>query len=393
MIRRVALIALAGLVIVTGIWYVAFWGPESSQLKTARTDEAQAETNVVSLTGQLAGIRAELRQLPGERATLALLNQAVPEGPSLDELLKTITAAAAKAHVGLTSIGTPQPAGWGTSAAAQGAAPAGPPTITLSIGITAASNLEILNFVTALETQPRLYVVDSLALQDFAGTGSPASAKGSGKSLTGHSAGASEATNADPVQATSITVQAFYVTASSNDPAALNVSFPAPGGTTKSKSSPSPGASAAELNAAAKAAALRVLLAEQTYERSTGGYLSSASKAAARVLGSPSQLSASPVPVTPGRVAATPGDVLQNGWIPVAATATGRALLVESLAKSGTCFYIAEFLKGATYAGAYAQTTGGCTSNVAFPSGSLSTTAHLVASGSGVHTGDWSRSW
>ena len=283
MIRRVALIGLVSLLVVIGIWYVAFWGPENSQLKKARSNEAQAETSVVSLSAQLAAMRAQVRQVPAERATLALLNEAVPEGPSLDELLKTITAAAAKAHVGLISIGTPEPAGWGSPATAAAAPPPGPPTITLSIGINVTSSLQILDFVTALEAQPRLYVVDGVDLPDLPGAASVPSDKGSGKSLTGHSAGGSAAGDTAAGQATSLTVQAFYVSASSNDPASLNVSFAAPGGSKKARAkSASPATSTAEVNAAAKAAALRVLLAEQTYERSTGGYLSSASKAAAR---------------------------------------------------------------------------------------------------------------
>jgi hypothetical protein len=385
----VALIALVGLLVVAGVWYGIFWLPEGSHLKAAHNQEAQAETKVVSLSAQLAGIRAEQRQLPLYKATLAQLSKAVPEGPALDQLLTTITAAAADAHVSLLSINTPEPAGWGVSGSGAAApVPTGPPDITLSIAINVANSRQVLAFITALEAQPRLYVVDAFEVQNP--TNAPSGK--AGKRPTGHSAGPVAGSSA--LQSISLTVQAFYVSTSSNDPAALNLSFAAPAqpkrGTAKS---PSPAASTAQLNAGAKAAATRVLYAEQTYEHATGGYLSSASKDAARDLGDSSLLSASSAPVTPGQVGAVAGNLFRGGWLPVAPPAIGRALLVESLSNSGSCFYIAQFEKGAADVEAYAQTTGGCTSNVVFPTASLGASAHVVASGSGVVSGDWSASW
>ena len=201
MIRRVVLIAAVGLFVVVGAWFGLFWRPETSHLHALENQRFQATNNVDILQGQLDSLKALQLKTPAERAALGNLEQAVPQGPSLDQLLNSLNTAAVQAGVTLSSVGTPTPAGWaGTAAGASGsAALGGPQSISLSVSVNG-TNARVLRFVTVLESQPRLFVVDNFSLN-----------------------GTSQATTGG----TSLSLRAFYISAASGDPASL---FSTPGG-------------------------------------------------------------------------------------------------------------------------------------------------------------------
>jgi Tfp pilus assembly protein PilO len=191
MMRRVALIALVGLFVVVGGWYIAFSRPESSHLNALRVQETKAEANLSQLQVQLDSLRVLQREVPAEQAALNRLNQDVPEGPSLDQLLDVINHAASVAGVSLTSIGTPEPSGWGGSGSTAGATTGpGPQTMTLSISVTS-NNAGLLRFITALDSAPRLFLVDNFSLAN-------SSQNSSGS--------------------TSLNVETYYVSSASGDP-------------------------------------------------------------------------------------------------------------------------------------------------------------------------------
>jgi Tfp pilus assembly protein PilO len=205
MIRRVGLLALAGLVLVVGGWFLLFARPESSHLHALQKQQSQAESNVAMLEARLGALKALQLKTPAERAALGKLEQAVPEGPSLDQLLDSLNHAAVKAGVTLGSISTPTPAGWAATASGTPSAPsgAGPQSIDLDVSVNG-TNAQVLSFVTALDSEPRLFVVDNFSLS-----------------------GTSQATGKKVLMGTTaISVQAFYISAASADPASL---FSAPG--------------------------------------------------------------------------------------------------------------------------------------------------------------------
>jgi Tfp pilus assembly protein PilO len=396
MIRRLGIGALGGVLLLAVVWYGVFWGPESSRLKAAQKQQSQVESNIETLTAQIAGLRAQQRQLPGDREALAQLNNAVPEGPSLDQLLTSITAAAAAAHVGLESIGTPAPAGWGTTAAAAAAAVASP-SITLSIGINATGSSQVLAFVSALESQPRLYVVDSFEIANVSAASVRTSSAPAPKlhGLKGTSGKSAESSSAG--QSTSLLVQAFYVTASSNDPASLNVSFgAAPTSKRPSKTEPA-SVGVSQENARAEAAAIKVVLSEKTYEAANGMYLASGTDKAAKLLGDVSDLAGTAGPVTAGLVAARAGKVSGDEFTADAPGGTGHGVVVESLSASGTCFYIASPSVGTPSVEGFAETTDGCTANIAFPVGTPKAPPSgrwtVPSSSAGLTSFSWFSSW
>ena len=190
--RRVALIALSGLLVVVAGWYVVFWRAESSHLQAMKAQEAKTAANISQLDTQLGALRVLQRDVPAENAALDKLDQEIPEGPSLDQLLDVVNHAAAQAGVTLTAISTPEPTGWGGSASAQGTTTGpGPLSMSLSISVDG-NNSRLLRFINELDSAPRLFVVDNFSLNS-----SSQSSSGS----------------------TGLTIETYYVSSAAGDPA------------------------------------------------------------------------------------------------------------------------------------------------------------------------------
>ncbi|HMK97825.1 MAG TPA: hypothetical protein VK425_09790 [Acidimicrobiales bacterium] len=189
--QRIAIVAGATLVVVLALWYVLMWRPETSHLKTARAAEATAAAQLASDQSQLVQLRVEAPKVAKEEAVLLSLVKAVPDGPSLDEVFHTLNSAAGESGVALTSVGSPEPTGWGEAAPSSAPASTGPSSVSLSLGVSGTIS-HVLQFIRALDSQPRLYVVQSFSLT----TPSPPSG----------------------MVSTSITVQTFFQSASSNNP-------------------------------------------------------------------------------------------------------------------------------------------------------------------------------
>ena len=174
--RRIALITLGALVIVVGAWYGALWRPAQKHLATLRSEQTVAASNVMALQAQADALRGEQKQLPKDRVELSQLQAAIPNGPSLDQLIKVIDNAAHQAGVSLTSLATPPPAGWGTSGAAPSATGSGPQDFQVSVGLSG-TDRGVLQFVTDLDSQARLFVVDSFSLNSAPGLTAGATAR------------------------------------------------------------------------------------------------------------------------------------------------------------------------------------------------------------------------
>ncbi len=168
MMRRVALIALAGFLVVVAGWYLVFWRSESSHLQALKAQESKAAANVSQLETQLSALRTLQREVPAEKAAINKLDQDIPKGPSLDQLLDDVSHAATAAGVRLASITTPQPSGWGSGTGTQTTTGgSGPQTMTLAISVDG-NNTGLLRFITALESAPRLFLVDNFSLNNAA---------------------------------------------------------------------------------------------------------------------------------------------------------------------------------------------------------------------------------
>ncbi len=221
--RRIALITLGALVIVVGAWYGALWRPAQKHLATLRSEQTAAASNVMALQAQADALRGEQKQLPKDRVELSQLQAAIPNGPSLDQLIKVIDNAAHQAGVSLTSLATPPPAGWGTSGATPAATGSGPQDFQVSVGLSG-TDRGVLQFVTDLDSQARLFVVDSFSLNSAPGLAASAAATQATAPATAGTATAGTATAGIAAPgAYTVSVTAFYISAAANNPV-----FPGP---------------------------------------------------------------------------------------------------------------------------------------------------------------------
>ncbi len=185
MMRRVGLFALIAVVVVVVGWYGLFWRSENAHLSAARTQEQQSALQVSTERSTLFGLEAQYKKLGQDQSVLQQLVKAVPNGPSLDELMDTLNAAATKSGVVIGTVTTPTPQGWASDQVVTPPAQStgsGPESIdvNLSVGGTEA---QVLKFVAALDDQPRIYVINSFALTGGSGPLLPGSAENASLSV------------------------------------------------------------------------------------------------------------------------------------------------------------------------------------------------------------------
>ncbi len=160
--KLVGLVAAAAVLVVAVAWYMTLWKPEVSRLKTAQANLAQVTGQVSTDQAQLTQLEAQVPKVKSERATLDKLVRAVPDGPSLDQALRTVRDAASKAGIKVQSLSVPPPSGWGGTGTPPSSS-TGPLSLSISVGATG-SQSQLLSFVRALDAQPRLYVVTAFGL-------------------------------------------------------------------------------------------------------------------------------------------------------------------------------------------------------------------------------------
>jgi Tfp pilus assembly protein PilO len=161
--QRIVIVAAVAIVVVLGAWFGALWHPETSRLKSAQASESAAVVGLSTVKDQLVALKSEEPMVAREAAVLRDLIGAVPNGPSLDQMLRTINAAAIESGAAITSVGTPQPAGWGAASSTTAAAQSGPTSMTVALGVEG-TDAQLLKLVTALNSEPRLYVITALSL-------------------------------------------------------------------------------------------------------------------------------------------------------------------------------------------------------------------------------------
>jgi Tfp pilus assembly protein PilO len=198
--RRILIGAALVLVVVLVGWFEGFSQPESHHIANLQQKEQVAAGKVTQLDGQYSALVHSEKQLPAERAALAALSGAVPDGPELDNVVKSLWAAADASGAQLVDISSPQPTEFG---AAIPAALPGPAEIDLIVSVDG-SPAQVESLVNHLDAERRLFVVDAFSLQDPTGSSPRGTAKASGPATSGGS---------------SLTLRAFYATASSDNPA------------------------------------------------------------------------------------------------------------------------------------------------------------------------------
>jgi Tfp pilus assembly protein PilO len=170
-LRRTYVITALVAIVVIAIWFVAVWRPLGHKLTTDKKAQSSAQSQVVTFDGQLTELNALKKQIPADKATLAVLEAAVPNKPALDGTLDQLNTLATTTGVTLTSVtpGTAQGAADGSLAGSTPASTSGTPSIDLGFNLSG-TYAQLMAFLSGLNTMPRTIVVDTLSLSDGSGT-------------------------------------------------------------------------------------------------------------------------------------------------------------------------------------------------------------------------------
>jgi Tfp pilus assembly protein PilO len=198
--RRILIGAALALVVIVVGWFEGFSQPESHRIANLQQQEQVALGKVAQLDAQYVALVHSEKELPAERAALGKLSEAVPSGPELDNLVKSLWAASNASGTQLTNISSPQPMYFG---AASATTLSGPASIDLTISVNG-TPAQVEALVNHLDSESRLFVLDSFSLSNPVASSASGAAKTSGTAIVGGSA---------------ISLRAFYATASSDNPA------------------------------------------------------------------------------------------------------------------------------------------------------------------------------
>lgn len=165
--KQVGLIAVGVSVFLVVVWWLALMSPMTHKLAKNHKAQADAQTQISSLQGQIVQLKAIAAQRPEDQKKLDQLTAQVPDNPKLDVALNTLQDAANAAGVQLTSVGPSSPNS--ASAGSSG----GIPTIAISITCNGTYS-QIMAYITDLNQATRTFVVTNT---NISGTGPKLSAQ------------------------------------------------------------------------------------------------------------------------------------------------------------------------------------------------------------------------
>lgn len=159
--RRMGGLTAGVAIVLTIIWYMALFRPESSHLAAAHRDYAAAQQQVTKLQGQVTSLIALEKQIPADSQRLATYDAAVPSNPDLQDVLAQLHNAAIASGVQLSSVSpaAPPSAHSGSSSSPSG----GPPSVQLTMSASGAYG-QLMAFITQLTQMPRTVVVNSASI-------------------------------------------------------------------------------------------------------------------------------------------------------------------------------------------------------------------------------------
>lgn len=177
---RYPLIAVAVVLVILLIDWIAWLSPEGNKLSSLQATETQLSTEHQSLKTQVATLLSERRQLPRNCASLAKDLTEIPSSASIASFYSQVTQLASSSGVSTPSItissggasaGSP-PSG-STSPAATPGVPAGLSTVGITLSVTGNYG-QVSSFIHGLDGFPRLYTISTVDV-----TGGPIVAGGS----------------------------------------------------------------------------------------------------------------------------------------------------------------------------------------------------------------------
>lgn len=177
MTRKPLMIGAAIMVALAVAWYALLWSPATTKLHAAQAAKASALATSASLSSQIAGLEANARRLPAERAAAAAVASELPTTADIPGFIDQLTAVAGRTGVQLTSLSQ------NVSAATTGVAGAATPSTPTTPGGTKITGLGVLAvqfavggtygqtmaFISAVQTLPRFVSIATLSVSGTSG--------------------------------------------------------------------------------------------------------------------------------------------------------------------------------------------------------------------------------
>ncbi|MGH3599618.1 MAG: type 4a pilus biogenesis protein PilO [Pseudonocardiaceae bacterium] len=187
--RKIGLIAGALAVVLVAAWYLALWKPTTRQLTSARHELVTAQNDRQQASRQRIALTNEQRRLPGEKAEAAALTAAVPPDPGIDTLIDQVNQVAAASGVALHSESQSLSSAAAPAATKSSGTASSLPSASLTFDVSGSYN-QILDFVSRLQTTPRVVKVTALSLGGGGGATTPSAGSTASAGSTSIGAGA-----------------------------------------------------------------------------------------------------------------------------------------------------------------------------------------------------------
>lgn len=184
--RKLTLITALVTIAVMALGWFLLISPKRGEAADLRDQTAAQDAANAQLQAKVAMLREQAKDLPKQRARLALIAVNIPDNPQLPSLIRSLTKTARDSRVDLQALQPGAPAAVASTVAGattapvrpgQPVAPVGLQQIPLAITITG-DYFEAANFVNRLEGLRRSLLVTGLAITPV-GAAAPGSTGGS----------------------------------------------------------------------------------------------------------------------------------------------------------------------------------------------------------------------
>lgn len=162
LLRRPAVFgSIIGVIVVALIWWFFVMTPASNKLSSVNQQKASDQSQIASLTSEIAALKIEDAQVTHELHYLQVFQLAIPTIPQSGILTEEIYDLSRTTHTHMSSlddgtVDSPLSNGVGYS------------TIPVSISISGGHN-DVLSFIAGLYTLPRLVTIQSVNLSTGSG--------------------------------------------------------------------------------------------------------------------------------------------------------------------------------------------------------------------------------
>jgi Tfp pilus assembly protein PilO len=156
-------------------WYFLLWSPQQSKISSLNSQVSTLESQQSALQVQISQLESAKQHLPQLIAEAKTITGAIPSNPDLSGFLSVLQSAASSAGVAELSVSPTAPAatpGASTSSGTSGVTP---------LGVTISANggyLEVLKFLSSIQSLPRLLVVSNVSIAKGGSASSSLSSSG-----------------------------------------------------------------------------------------------------------------------------------------------------------------------------------------------------------------------